>query len=315
MNIVSVLIFSHPELGYDKQNFTFPVDVNIKFPGNGSGLCNQIFRFINSLAYLNPNSNNIYYDFFSKDYLTGEMCKISEIIDINRMNEIYNTNLYDITELKEDEYSINNFQLYNDHYVFRTYHSNPELFKDLCKKIIWKKRYVDTANEVIRQKNIQDTQVNLVHLRIDYDIKKHIIGNRQGDEDYNTEYWKNRELAYDQLIANYESAIYSKCDSSKPLILLMEEITHPFVSKLKKDFDVIFFDKELVQSIYNQICGSQIDGREIYALIDLLIGSNLKVETFIGQEAIHPYVDGVKHASSFSILLKNIVEFKNIEMV
>ena len=41
MNILSTLIFSDPSLGYNKADFEFPIDINKKYPSNGSGLCNQ----------------------------------------------------------------------------------------------------------------------------------------------------------------------------------------------------------------------------------------------------------------------------------
>jgi len=310
MNFISILIFSDTSLGYDKNKFTFPVDINQKYPNNGSGLCNQLFRFINALNFLDPTNNNIFFDFFSKDYLSGDMCKISEIIDIDEMNQKFNWNLKDVTDFRNDDFINQNFRLHNDHYVFRSYHSGHQSFEFFSRSIIWKKKYSDIADKVILSKIKEESTVNLVHLRIDQDAKKHILGHREPDGDYSSEYWKNREKAYEDLLYSYENAIYKNCDISKPLVLLLEDISHPLVKKLQNDFEVIFFEKELVDKI-----AMGISGREFYALIDLLIGTKLKIDTYIGLENSTPLADGNKHASSFSILLKHIADYKKCIMV
>jgi hypothetical protein len=89
----------------------------------------------------------------------------------------------------------------------------------------------------------------------------------------------------------------------------MEDIHHPFVSELKEKYDVVYFDKDLVMETYNSLYNDDVlDGREVYALVDFLIGKNLKVDTFIGAE-------GEKFTSSFSVLLKNIKDYNNIVVV
>lgn len=310
MNFISILIFSDISLGYDKNKFTFPVDINKKYPNNGSGLCNQLFRFINALNFLDPTNNDIFFDFFSKDYLSGDMCKISEIIDLSEMNKKYSWKLHDITEFSTDYYTTNSYLLHNDHFVFRSYYNSHESFEHFSRSIIWKNKYSELADKIILSKFLNESTVNLVHLRIDHDAKKHILGNRDSDGDYSSEYWKNRERAYQDLIDSYEKTIYENCDFSKPLVLLLEDVHHPLVKKLQNDFKVIFFEKELVDTIE-----PNISGREFYALIDLLIGTKLKIDTYIGLENVDPLSDGVKHSSSFSILLKHLADYKKCIMV
>ena len=310
MNFISILIFSDISLGNDKNKFTFPVDINKKYPNNGSGLCNQLFRFINALNFLDPTNNNIFFDFFSKDYLSGDMCKISEIIDLDEMNQKFNWNLHDVTDFEINDYISQNYRLHNDHYVFRGYHSDQKIFEFFSRSIIWKKKYSDIADKVILSKIQKESSVNLVHLRIDQDFRNHIVGNRDPEGDYSSEYWKNREKAYEDLLFSYEKAIYKNCDMSKPLVLLLEDISHPLVKKLENDFEVIFFEKELVDTIEHGI-----SGREFYALIDLLVGTKLKIDTYIGLENVTILSDGNKHASSFSILLKHLANYKKCIMV
>ena len=90
----------------------------------------------------------------------------------------------------------------------------------------------------------------------------------------------------------------------KPLELAIEG-----VKLLKEKYDVVYFDKDLVTETYNSLYNDGVlNGRELYALVDFLIGKNLKVDTFIGAE-------GEKFTSSFSVLLKNIKDYNNIVVV
>jgi hypothetical protein len=307
VNVICTLIFSDPSLGYDKNKIDFPINLKQKFPKNGSGLCNQIFKFINSIYFVNPNMNNLYIDLFCKDIHSGEMIKFSDIISISEMREKFSLNIYDITDF--DYQNEKEYQIYNDLYFFRTYHTNSDAFEYIIKSIIWNSNYENISKNIIRQRGLDNKLVNLVHLRIDEDCRNHVIGDRENQSlDYDTEYWINREKAYYELISRYEKSIYENCSKDIPLVLLMEEVTHPFVQKLKEDYDVIFFDKDDV-SQYG------IDGRELFALIDLLIGKNLVVENYIGMENTEPTVDGVIHASSFSVVLKYLTKSKNKLMI
>lgn len=306
MNILSTLIFSDPSLGYNKADFEFPIDINKKYPLNGSGLCNQVFRFINSINFLEPTTNSIYFDLACKDINTGDMTKLSNIIDIESMSNKYSMNLFDITDFN----FTHQFKIYNDHGVFRSYQNDENAFKDIAKKIIWNEKFENISKEIISRKNLNNTKVNLVHLRIDSDYKKHIMGNRTPSDDQSSEYWVNREKAYYQLIDRYRSTIKENCDKSIPLVLLMDETTHSFVKELSDDYDLVFFDKSEVLEV-----DESIEGRDIFALVDLLIGKNLDIEIFIGMENNIPLIDGTKHSSSFSIMLKYITDSKKIIMV
>lgn len=306
MYIVSTLIFSDPSLGYDKSRIKLPVDINQTFPKNGSGLCNQLFRVCNSLAFLHPQINEIYFDLFCKDIMSGKMVKLSEILSFPEMKAQFGYKIFDITDLED-----NDFQIYNDNYFFRSYHTNSLFFEKILKSLIWNSKFEDISKKIISKMKLQDRIVNLVHLRIDQDFKTHILGLRTDpNTDYNTEYWRNREQAYNDLVSNYEKAIYQNCDNSIPLVILMDEVTHPFVEKLKKDYEVLFFDRDTVLEVANDI-----EGRELFALIDLLIGKNLTVNNFIGLETKSPLSDGNQHSSTFSIVLKYLSNSKKTIMV
>jgi hypothetical protein len=305
------MIFSHPSLGYDKSKFEFPIDLNKKYPANGSGLCNQLFKIINAMAFLSPKSNNIYFDLMTKDINTGDMCKVSDLINLKEINRIYGTKLMDITDFPIDSFSKGDYQICDDQFVFRTYLQSPQAFESTAKAIIWSEKHLSIANQAISEKNLSDKEVNLVHMRIDQDMKKHIIGNREDNTiDYSTEHWVNREKAYHELVDRYRDAIKANCQADIPLVILMDEVTHPLVKDLEKEYDVVFFEKDLINKI-----DPEISGREIYALIDLLIGLNLDAKTFIGLENKTPLADGNKQTSSFSVLIKHLTRAERTIMV
>jgi hypothetical protein len=305
MNFIATLIFSHPSLGYNKADIKFPINMETKYPMNGSGLCNQLFRVINVISLI--KDENVYFDLFCKDIMTGEMIELSSIIDLDEMKNKYGYNIQDITKFNQQD----SFQVYDNHYVFMTYDRDKIKFKEVVNNIIWNNKYEELSKKIILDKNLDSKLINLVHLRIDKDYQAHVMGYRNSDEeDYTTQYWKNRELAYYELIDRYRKEIYSNCDKSMPLVLLMDDVNHEFVQELKKDYEIIFFEREEVLKYQ-----SDINGRELFALVDLLIGKNLNVNNFIGLETDKPLVDGNKHVSSFSVLLKYLAGAKKITMI
>jgi hypothetical protein len=305
MNIISTLIFSHPSLGYNKADIKFPINMETKYPMNGSGLCNQLFRVINVISLI--RDENVYFDLFCKDIMTGEMIELSSIIDLDEMRNKYGYNIQDIIKFNQQD----SFQVYDNHYVFMTYDRDKIKFKEVVNNIIWNNKYEELSKKIILDKNLDSKLTNLVHLRIDKDYREHVMGYRNNDEeDYTTQYWKNRELAYYELIDRYRKEIYNNCDKSMPLVILMDDVNHDFVQELKKDYEIIFFERETVLKYQ-----SDINGRELFALVDLLIGKNLNVNNFIGLETEKPLVDGNKHVSSFSVLLKYLTGAKKITMI
>jgi hypothetical protein len=305
MNIIPTLIFSHPSLGYNKADIKLPVNLDIRYPMNGSGLCNQLFRVINMISLLRDDFN-VYFDLFCKDIMTGEMIELSSILELEEMRDKFGYKIYDITQLNDSK-----FEVYENGYVFMLYDRDKKAFEKIVRDLIWSKKYESLSKRVILDKNLENKEVNLVHLRIDKDFKTHIMGNR-GDvnTDYSSEFWKNRELAYHEIIDRYRKEIYNNCDKSITLVILMDDVDHDFVQELKKDYKVIFFERQEVLKHE-----SDVSGREVFALVDLLIGKNLNVNNFIGFENQLPLIDGNKHSSSFSIILKYLTNAKKIIMI
>lgn len=305
--IITILLFSDPSLGYNKQKLSFPIDLTKKYPKNGSGLCNQIFRIITSIDTCRANENIVYFDVFTTDINTGDVCPLSCVMDLEQMRIKHGLKVYDIMDFKPQPYYIN-----DDGYVFKTYHQNPNKFSEISKKLIFDQKFEKTSKSVIEECNLKGRKVNLVHLRIDSDYKQHIIGNKDYKHNPSDEYWDNRIKAYDELVDRYRQAIFLNCDKNTPLVLLMEQVDHPLVIELKNHFNVYCFDKEMVKRIFKKENNSEIVGRELFALVDLLIGKNLDSNIFIGLETQKPLCDGGVHNSTFSILLKNIANYKKL---
>ena len=276
-NIISVQIYSDNNTPWDRTKIDFPIDLNTRWPSNGCGLCNQLFKIINTLSYVDKEYV-IYLDLFSKDYLSGETTPISNILDLEEMRSKSGYNLYDIIDY---DYENEICYIHNDNYVFRSYQQNLDLFVKNLNNLSFNKELEETALKIIKNKELETNLVNLSHVRIDIDFKNHILST-------------SGEKSYLDLIENYRNEIYNNCDKSIPLVLLLEETNHYFVNELRKDYNIITFEKSDVLKV-----NKNINGRELFALIDLLIGKNLNVNTFIGTEK-----------SSFSIVLDKLNKYK-----
>lgn len=283
MNNISVLIHG--------RQLKYPFSIEEKCPLNSTGLCNQIFSAINSIHLVNVKQDTLYVDFFSKDWIKGDLLKFSDIVDINKMRSEYVWNIYDITDFVGGE-----FNVIPQGYVFMCYHQDKESFKKITKKLIFNQKWENLSKKIIEKMGLLDEEVNLVHLRIDKDAEDHIVELRKRE-------------CYNSLLESYRNEINKNCDVDKKLILLMEDIHHPFVSELKEKYEIVYFDKDLVMETYKSLYNDDVlEGREMFALVDFLIGKNLKVDTFICAE-------GEKFTSSFSVLLKNIKDYNNVILV
>lgn len=275
MNVVSVQIYSDQNTSWDRSKIDFPINIeNTNWPGNGCGLCNQIFKLINTIAF--NNENDIYVDLFSKDYLKGNTICPSEIFNLEEMRKLGHK-LYDIVDMD-----------YNQNYVIKTYpgvymlyNMNKDYFINIVKSLRFTSKYENIAKNILVNKGLSNKLVNLVHLRIDIDFKNHVVSTSSLEN-------------YLNLIERYREQIYLNCDNSIPLVLLLEETDHSFVKELQKDYDVYMFEKSEVLSV-----DDKIEGREIFALIDLLTAKELTIDKFIGLEG-----------STFSLILNYLIECK-----
>jgi len=277
MNVISILISG--------RDIKLPYSINDKSPNNSTGLCNQLFHFINSVSMYSLE-DDVYFDFFSKDYRSGDLLKLSDILDIQKMKNLYNWRINDLIKFEGGDCFI--FKIGG---VFMTYNSDVNKFIDITKKIIFNDKYELVSKKVIDNMFLNDEEVNLVHLRIDHDAEDHISRHLSKSD-------------FDNYVNSYKTEILKNCSTDKKLVLLLEDINHPLVKELSTIYNVIYFSKDLILETYNSMYDDNVlEGREMYALIDLLIGKNLKVDTYICAE-------GRVFTSSFSVLLKHLNQYK-----
>jgi hypothetical protein len=258
MNVVSVQIYSDHNTPWNRLKIDFPISIeNTNWPGNGCGLCNQIFKLVNTIAF--NNEHDIYVDLFSKDYLKGNTMCASEIFNLEEMRNL-GFRLYDIVDMDYNQ----NYVIKTNPGVYMLYESNKDYFTHIVKNLRFANKYENIANNILINKGLSNKLVNLVHLRIDIDFKDHLVA-KFGLEKYL------------DLIERYREQIYQNCDNSIPLVLLLEETDHPFVKELQKDYDVYMFEKSEVLSV-----DDKVEGREIFALVDLLTAKKLNINNFIG---------------------------------
>lgn len=280
MNIVSVQIYSDHNTPWDRSKIEFPINIkDTNWPGNGCGLCNQIFKLINTISF--NNDHDIYVDLFSKDYLNGKTICASEIFNLEEMRKLGHK-LYDIVDMDYNQ----NYVIRTYPYVYMLYHMNKDYFINIVKSLRFAEKYENISKYVVFNKGLSNKLVNLVHLRIDVDMKNHIVSTAGLN-------------SYLELIDRYRKEIYSNFDKSIPLVLLLEETNHDFVKELEKDYEVYMFEKSDVLLV-----DDSIEGREIFALIDLLTSKNLFVNNFLWFEE-----------STFSIILNYLIEYKKSIML
>lgn len=258
-------------------------------PRNSTGLCNQIFQFINTLFAVKQSGEDfqIYFDHFSRDLIHGDHMRCSEIINISEMNRLYGWDLKEIEDYRGGE-----AQVFPIGYVFMAEHNDKPFFAETAKRIIFTDKYENVAKRLIREKGLEGTEVNLVHLRIDEDCRRHILGSKG-------------QQKLDEYIEGFRKAIKENISDDKKLVLLLEETDHEMVKELQEKYEVIFLSKQEVEKAFIEENGEEIKGRELFALVDLLFGKNLKVGTYI-------YAENETNTSSFSVMLKYLNDYKKM---
>jgi len=149
--------------------------LNISKPNSRSqkmGLCNQLYAIKGTceFAYQN-NINVIVIENFLTDINNNTCCNISEVIDLNHLNEIlkiYNIIILDWNTdigLKKTNVTFNE----------APYWRSPTL--DLTTYIIsnlkFTQKFYDIANEILKKNKITTEPCNVIHLRLENDAIEH----------------------------------------------------------------------------------------------------------------------------------------------
>jgi hypothetical protein len=270
-----------------------PLDLNEKEKNNMHGLCNQLFQIINRMAiseYDKPFIDMIYDTYigpFSLDINEGDLILPSEILDLEEMNK-YGYHFKDVKDFTPFE---NFVKFYSFDSPLIEYFKAPHIFADKCKHIVFSKKFDNIVKEIIKEKGLDNRQVNLAHLKIEPIAKEWCIQN-------------NCLNLFEESLVKYKDAIYS-LDKEIPLCLLVEEKNHPLVSEISKDYNTYFIDKEL--DLYPRLEEKYVNKSDIRALSDILFAKNLNVKTFIGKYE-NSSVYGV---STFSLFLHFYLNHEN----
>ena len=283
-------------IGAGRRPLIFPPNeaLESKCPWPAVGLCNQLFHLMGVINHCNFEHDVLYCDYFNKDMHNISFLNYSELFDFAEMNANNKWNLKDLTSLE----TLIDYRVWPFENPWKLYIVNKRQFKDIAQKLIFNKTWVDLANCIIADTGIASEEVNLVQLRIDSDVKDHL-----------KKRFPTNPKIFENYLSSYKQSIYKHCSFDKKLVLLLGETDHPFVKELQKDYNVIFFDKEIVLNSYYKLYNKRdFDGREMFALIDLLIAKNLKVNKYILSH-------GKVFISSFGILLKYLNTYKSIVAV
>jgi len=269
--------------GHD--DFSVPTDWTIKKPNMGSGAFNQLYQVINAITEerITIKEEISFVGPFCKDHTEGNLVPISNILNLEAMNEKYNFKFKDCLL-----YEYNKVLYYVPNGIMLTYWSKPEKFAQNCKCLIFSEILKDVAKNISIKRNIKDKIFNVVHIRFadniyqDFLVTHNIIS--EGEE----------------AVIHCRKAIYDNCEKDIPLFILVHDKQHPFIEELKKDYQVEF----ITISEYDEYLNEDLkNGRDIYAICDVLTTYNLKVKNFIYQE-------NEKQTSSFSVFLKNTLNYE-----
>lgn len=269
-------------LVYNK-GFDYPIDLDLK-TGNACGLCNQLTQIVNRLS---EGHKSFYIDLFSTDFGEGTMVPISTILDLEKMNAVHGLDLRDVIHLTPEEASAG-FTVIRWGGPFSVYWSNSDLFRSCAKKLEMSHLFNEMGLDLVKKKGLADREVNLAHLRIDWDFRNHC---RADTDPY-----------YDSIVSKYEEEINRHCDPSIPLCLLLDSYEHELVGRLKEKYDVVFITKEE----RNTYLPEKIQGkRDIYAFCDFAFAKNLKVNNLF-------ILENSRETSSFSIMLKSCLDYNRV---
>jgi hypothetical protein len=263
-------------------------DKTKEYPDCKCGLFNQLFQLINRMA--NPEfdlkNHDTWIDIFSIDHILGKTIPISEILNLEEMNK-FGYRFYDGMNWNNKKFTK---VLYFDG-IFHIYWSNPKSFEDSCKKIIFSDKILKVGKDLINLNNLQEKEVNLVHIRTaDPVFKQHCV-------------MLNKEDSYNKTNQMILDSIYDNCDKKTPLVILANDKNHEIIQKLANDFELIWVTKEE----YAGYLDPNLHGRDIFALCDVSFVMNLNINNFIYHESLDSSNPDV---SSYSLFLKNTLSYK-----
>jgi hypothetical protein len=249
---------------------------SIKLSENFTGLCNQLFALVNGIIEAkNRGCTQMSVSTFAPKLNSPERVPISQILDLEKISKEMDIQIHVGPTLLG--------ALPNIWYTFY----NELLFIRLLKCIHFKSVFHELAQELFIA-NITDKVFHVVHFRIEQDAIKHWARMNEMTEEIFTEH----------LYTQYRKAITESIPEGSQILALTFNTNHPLLDELAQKYHIIALDTEelLIRRV-------GIGGREICAIIDLLVGIRC-TGTFIG---CHNLV--YKRGSSFSYILWRLMDY------
>ena len=270
------------------------VNIDKKYPNNGHGLVNQLFSLINYMVE-NPHQitppNKSYIDFFSIDPVEGDIVNISQILNLEKMNSDWNLQFLDIVDYNKECIPVW-FKTRGILYVWEERFSQ---FKEAARKLIFSDKILETGKELVIKNGLQETQVNVAHLRfcsnLFQDIDKLSLSEGCPFD------FSQTDQIYLETSNSCREAIYKNCDPQLPLVLLVPNKNHPFVEEISRDYNVIIPQI----SDYQKLLDRGMWGRDIWGLCDISFSHQLNINNLIIQDK----------TSTYSKFLSIYLDYKN----
>lgn len=259
-----------------------------------AGLTNQLFALANGVL-AKKNSNILVIDSFLSCIETGSLCRISDVIDLERTSKLINQipslekiKLVDRLDANCEKFPHNIF--FGAKSDFGWYNQrNEQVFLKILNSIVFSQKILDIASHLIEKLELHD--VNVMQLRVEDDGIKHWASqNRLSQDAFRVKLYQKYRHSFQQFFSG----------ELKTLVLTgaCNKIPEIFADYPEAKF--ISVSQELKTSLLESNLG--YSGRELRALIDLLLGIKCGVN-FLG---CHSYQ--FSRGSSFGwYLSKNIM--------
>jgi hypothetical protein len=147
----------------------------------------------------------------------------------------------------------------------------------------------NAVNQVMQQKGFLGLECNVSHIRFADPVAKNWFNNN------------NKSSDFESLETSCIKSIYENCSKDLPLFLLVHDKKNQSVIDLAKDYNIVYIESNEYDQKLPDICKN---GRDIISICDIIACYNLKVNNLIYQE-------NKNDVSSFSLFLKNTLNFKN----
>lgn len=219
-------------------------------PTNKTGLCNQLYSIVAGIKYCTQNQFNvIVIKQFLKSINSENYCDVSDVIDLNKLNEYLKSNniFINIIDYKFVDVNIKKTLEFQTNFTYE----QDKLFFNILRNISFSTSLI---NDFITNNNqittILNNKINTIHLRIEDDLLEHYMDKLN----------INKELLRIIIENKYISIIEKYFNKNDVIILLTYSFDNSVIDFLNLNgYKYIINEKKSVD-------------REISAIYDLMLG-------------------------------------------